>query len=115
HTFYQKLAHAGASALVDFGLWGGLTPRNLDRLDELAERGVIGFKAFMSNSGIADFPPTDDATLLAGMERAAARGLPVAGHAENDSLTSDLARRAVAAGKVGARDYLSSRPIVAEV
>src|SRR4029453_6188260 len=52
----QKLAAAQATALVDFALWGGLTPGNLDRLDELAARGVIGFKAFMCDSGIDDFP-----------------------------------------------------------
>ena len=40
---------------MDFGLWGGLVPGNLDRLEELAERGVIGLKAFMSNSGIDEF------------------------------------------------------------
>src|SRR6186997_1972425 len=44
-SFDQKLAAAQAAARVDFGLWGGLTPQNLDQLDELAERGVIGFKA----------------------------------------------------------------------
>src|SRR5207237_8551787 len=36
-SFDQKLAAAQAAALVDFGLWGGLTPQNLGRLDELAE------------------------------------------------------------------------------
>ena len=41
---------------MDFALWGGLVPGNLAQLDELAERGVIGFKAFMSNSGIDGFP-----------------------------------------------------------
>src|SRR3954452_13192577 len=58
-SFDQKLAAAQASALVDFGLWGGLTPQNLNQLDRLAERGVIGFKAFMSNSGIGDFQAAD--------------------------------------------------------
>ena len=90
-SFDAKRAAAEASSLVDFALWGGLTPVNLDRMEELAERGVIGFKAFMSNSGIDDFPAADDATLLAGMQRAAALGLPVAVHAENDAITAALA------------------------
>ena len=54
-------------------------------MEELAGRGVIGFKAFMSSSGIDDFPVADDATLFAGMECAASLGLPVAVHAENDA------------------------------
>jgi allantoinase len=114
-SFDQKLAAAQAAALVDFGLWGGLTPQNRDRLDELAERGVIGFKAFMSNSGIDDFQAADDQTLYDGMARAAQLGRIVAVHAENDQITGLLARRVIAEGRVSARDYLESRPVVAEL
>ncbi len=55
-AFDAKLAAATGAAWTDFAFWGGLVPGNLDRLDELAARGVIGFKAFMANSGIADLP-----------------------------------------------------------
>lgn len=114
-AFDQKLAAACEQSLVDFALWGGLVPGNLDRLDELAARGVIGFKAFMSNSGIDDFPAADDLTLYEGMRRAAALGRLVAVHAESDAITGALARRAVAEGRTTARDYLDSRPVVAEL
>lgn len=114
-SFDLKLAAAQASAVTDFALWGGLTPNNLDRLEELAERGVIGFKAFMSNSGIADFNRADDLTLLRGMQIAAKLKLPVAVHAENEELTAHLSSEAIAAGRVSVRDYLATRPIVAEV
>src|SRR5436190_4863254 len=114
-SFDLKLAAAQASSLVDFGLWGGLVPDNIERLDELAERGVIGFKAFMSNSGINDFQASDDLTLYEGMARAAKLGCIVAVHAENDAITSLLARRAVASGQTSVRDYLNSRPVVAEL
>jgi allantoinase len=113
-AFDAKRAAAEASSVVDFALWGGLTPINLDRLEELAGRGAIGFKAFMSSSGIAEFPAADDATLLRGMQTAAALGLPVAVHAENDSITSTLAAEALADGRAGVRDYLASRPVIAE-
>jgi allantoinase len=114
-SFDQKLAAATALARTDFALWGGLVPGNLDRLDELAARGVVGFKAFMSSSGSADFLAADDLTLLDGMARAARLGLPVAVHAESDSLTAGLAARAAAEGRHSARDYLASRPVVAEL
>jgi allantoinase len=113
-SFDAKRGEAEASSYVDFALWGGLTPINLDHMEELAERGVLGFKAFMSNSGIADFPAADDATLLAGMRQAAALGLPAAVHAENDAITAALAARAIAEGRTGAPDYLASRPAVTE-
>ncbi len=114
-SFAQKLAYAEANALTDFALWGGLVPGDLSRLDELAASGVIGFKAFMSASGTPEFAAADDLTLYEGMARAARLNLPVAVHAESEALTAALAARAVAAGRLSARDYLESRPVVAEL
>lgn len=114
-SFDLKLAAARASSRTDFALWGGLTPGNLDKLEELADRGVVGFKAFMSNSGIDDFGRADDLTLYRGMQIAAKRGLPVAVHAESEELTGRLSAEAAAAGRTGVRDYLDSRPVIAEV
>jgi allantoinase len=114
-TFDLKCAAARASSLVDFALWGGIVPGNLEQLDELAERGVVGYKAFMANSGIEDFAASDDLTLYEGMARAARLGRIVAVHAENDAITAGLARRAIAAGRTGVRDFLASRPVVAEL
>ncbi len=114
-SFDLKCTAAQAASLVDFALWGGLVPGNLPCLDELAERGAIGFKAFMSNSGIDDFTAVDDLTLYEGMKCAAKLGKIVAVHAENEQITSSLARRAIAEGRTGVRDYLTSRPMVAEL
>jgi allantoinase len=111
-----KREAAEASSRTDFALWGGLTPGNLDKLEELAERGVIGFKAFMSNSGIADFERADDLTLYRGMKIAAKLGLIVAVHAESEEITSRLTAEMRAKGEsAGWEDYLASRPIIAEV
>ena len=113
--FDAKVAAATGVTRVDVALWGGLVPGDRDRLDELAARGVVGFKAFMAASGVPEFAAADDLTLLEGMERAAALGLPVAVHAESDALTARLAARAVEEGRVTMRDYLASRPVVAEL
>ncbi|MFM7375961.1 MAG: allantoinase AllB, partial [Chthoniobacterales bacterium] len=114
-SFAQKRAAAEASSVLDFGLWGGITPINLDKLSELADCGVIGFKAFMSSSGTPDFERSDLKTLRAGMKQAAQLGLPVSTHAENEAMIASLVAEARAAGKTGARDYLATRPIAAEV
>jgi allantoinase len=114
-SFDLKLTAASSQAHVDFALWGGLVPGNVDRLEELAERGAIGFKAFMSNSGTGDFQAVDDLTLYEGMTEAARLGKIVAVHAESDAITSQLAARAMAEGRTGARDYLASRPVIAEL
>jgi allantoinase len=107
-AFDAKVEAATASSVVDFALWGGLTPVNLDRLEELAERGVVGFKAFMCDSGIDDFPAADDDTLRAGMATAATLGLPVAVHAERP------ARLRTPDGGDW-RAWVASRPVEAEL
>ncbi len=113
-SFDRKLAACNGRAFADFALWGGLTPDNVDQLEALAGRGVVGFKAFMSASGISDFRSCDDESLYKGMLIAARLGLPVAVHAENDGMTSALSSLARSAGRTSVRDYLGSRPISAE-
>jgi allantoinase len=114
-AFDRKRAAAEGRALCDFALWGGLVPGNADRLEELAARGVVGFKAFMTATGMPDFAMADDLTLYEGMRAAAPLGLPVAVHAESEAITSTLAARARHEGRRGMRDYLRSRPAIAEV
>lgn len=112
-SFDLKRAAAEASSVTDFGLWGGITPGNLDHLKSLAERGVVGFKAFMCDSGISDFERADDDTLHQGMTIAASLGLPVAVHAEDQTLVARHTAEARAAGGTSVRHYLASRhPIV---
>jgi allantoinase len=114
-SFDQKLRAAEASSLVDFAFWGGLVPGSVDRMEELAGRGVVGFKAFMANSGIEDFPRVDDSTLCEGMKRAAQLKKIVAVHAESEKITGELTHELLRKGKTSARDYLDSRPIHAEL
>lgn len=106
---------AETKSLVDFALWGGLIPGNLAQLPELAQGGVMGFKAFMSNSGIPEFPAVDDRTLLEGLSTARELGLVVAVHAESEALTGWLSARIQARGGREVQDYLASRPVTAEV
>src|SRR5262249_661622 len=54
-------------------------------------------------------------TLYEGMGEAAGLGLPVAVHAESDEFIKSLTARVTAAGVTGIKDYLSSRPVLAEV
>ena len=114
-SFDEKVALAETSSVVDFTFYGGLVPGNLEHLEELAERGVAGFNAFMSTTGTMDFQSADDLTLYEGMAKAAGLGLPVLVHAENKQITDALARRKVETLRTTMRDYLDSRPVVAEL
>jgi allantoinase len=108
-AFDAKLAAASRSALVDFGLWAGLVPGNLNRLDELATRGAMGFKAFMCPSGIDEFPACDEATLREGMKRVAGLGSILLVHAEDPTLLASSARGTTP------RAFIDSRPPEAEL
>jgi allantoinase len=108
-AFREKRAILERVSVTDFGLWGGIVPGNRGDLAELAACGAVGFKAFMADSGLPEFPRSDDLTLYEGMREAARLGLPVAVHAENN----DLVMHRGTAG--GVRDYLASRPVLAEV
>ncbi len=113
--FDRKKISLEGTSITDFGLWGGLIPGNRSELAELAERGVIGFKAFMCDSGLPEFPHSDDLTLYEGLKEAAKFNLPVAVHAESQEITHALTVRMAAEGKSGIKAFLESRPILAEV
>ena len=113
--FDRKCAALSAASITDFGLWGGLIPGNIPEMAELASRGVVGFKAFMCDSGLPEFPRADDLTLFEGLREAARLGLPIAVHAESEELTQALRRRMVDDGRSSIRDFLTSRPVVAEL
>ncbi len=115
HAFELKKQAAEAKSIVDFGLWGGLVPGNFDSLEALHKAGVIGFKGFMSNSGIDEFLYVNDDTLLQGMQKIAELGSIIALHAESDVITNALANAYKQSGKVSIRDYVASRPILSEI
>ena len=111
-AFDQKRAALATSSIADFALWGGLIPGNVSEMAELAGRGVVGFKAFLCDSGLEEFPRADDLTLLEGLREAARLNLPVAVHAESQEIMQGLARRIVN-GSVA--EFLASRPVIAEL
>ena len=115
HEFDRKRAALEAASITDFGLWGGLIPGNVGELEELADRGVVGFKAFMCDSGLPEFPRADDGTLYEGLKTAARLDLPIAVHAESQELTSAFTKRMIEQARTGIRDFLESRPVLAEV
>ena len=110
--FERKREALAAASITDFGLWGGLTPQSVGQMEELAACGVVGFKAFMCDSGLPEFPRADDETLEAGLKVAAKLQLPVAVHAESDAMTRLLAREH---GTDDVHAFLASRPVEAEL
>ena len=112
----EKRRCAAVNSRIKTRFWGGLVPGNLDHLPALHAGGVIGFKAFMSQSGIDDFPRSDATVLRRGMKIIA--GLPgmcLAVHAEDEALTARLSAETRTSGRISPIDFAVSRPIEAEL
>ena len=113
-----KLDAAVNQNYVDYGFYGGLVPENLDKLEELADAGVLAFKCFLSDitSDIpGDFTNVDDYTMYKGMQKIAELGGILCIHAENPSVTSKLTEEMIREGRTSAAEYVDSRPIFTEV
>ena len=101
-----KQRAARGQCAVDVGFWGGAIPGNAADLPALHAAGVFGFKCFLVDSGVPEFPPLDRAGLDAAL--AAVDALFVV-HAEDP----DAIREAPASRDYS--DFLFSRPPAAEV
>ena len=78
----QKRASAKGRCHVDVGFIGGVISGNTAELGPLAEAGVLGFKCFLIDSGVKEFPHVEEADLRAAMPVLAASGRVLMAHAE---------------------------------
>lgn len=105
-----KQEAARGRAFVDVGFWGGAIPGNTADLAPLYDAGVFGFKAFLSPSGVEEFPHLTQSDLDEALAELARIDALAIIHAEaHDSLE--------AAPQIPGRkytDFLASRPGEAE-
>nr|MCS5610406.1 amidohydrolase family protein [Candidatus Poribacteria bacterium] len=83
----KKITATQNKLWVNCGFYGGLIPENIDDLGPLSEAGVIGFKAFMSHSGIDEFPKITERELRSALPILAKYNLPLLVHAEMEDET----------------------------
>ena len=115
-AFETKLAAARGRLCCDVAFWGGVIPGNVKELPGLAERGVTGFKCFMSPSGIGDFENVSETDLEIAMPVIAQLGLPLLVHAELPAVLDRAAASLPAGADPRAHaTWLASRPPDAEV
>jgi len=79
----EKRAVAEDQVLVDVGFWGGAVPDNLADLAPLHEAGVFGFKCFLVDSGVAEFPHLAPDAFAAAMTQTGRIGALMIVHAED--------------------------------
>jgi allantoinase len=104
-----KRAAAEGACFVDVGFWGGAVPDNGHALHDLWQAGVFGFKAFLVDSGVPEFPALTEDGLHHAAEAIAAFGGLLLVHAEDPSSLTELPADADCA------DLARSRPDSAEV
>ncbi|WP_250036786.1 allantoinase AllB [Paractinoplanes maris] len=100
-----KRAAATGQTFVDVGFWGGAVPGNAADLPALHEAGVFGFKAFLADSGVPEFPPVSAAELRQALDAVDAQFVV---HAEDPDHLGELSGPATYAA------FLGSRPAEAE-
>src|SRR5207237_5116154 len=110
-----KVAAARGRSVVDVGFWGGAVPSNAGALGPLHAEGVFGFKCFLVDSGVEEFPPLDVDGLRAAAREVAALGSVLLVHAELPGPIDAATARLAAEDPRRYGTYLASRPPEAEV
>jgi allantoinase len=101
---------AAGQVAVDVAFWGGAVPGNVDELRPMHEAGVVGFKCFLLDSGVPEFPPLDDAGLRAALAELASFDALLIAHAEDEAVIGAAPEPAGASYAA----FLASRPPAAE-
>jgi allantoinase len=108
-AFDEKIKAAKQNLHTNCGFWGGLVPGNETEIEPLIEKGVLGFKAFLTHSGVDDFPNVTEDDLRKAMPLIAKHNLPLLVHCElsDDGIRMTDDRRSY-------KGYVASRPKIWE-
>ncbi|KAI5863744.1 allantoinase [Durotheca rogersii] len=80
--FKEKLAASRGQCWVDVGFYGGVIPGNADELLPLVEAGVRGFKGFLIESGVEEFPAISSQDVALAMKTLSGSPTTLMFHAE---------------------------------
>lgn len=86
----EKKAAAEGQLYVDCGFYGGLIPGHAKHIGPLVDAGVFGFKCFLIDSGVQEFPHVSQSDLLEGLPLIARNNVPLLAHCELISERSPL-------------------------
>ncbi|KAI5474238.1 allantoinase [Pseudohyphozyma bogoriensis] len=83
-NFKEKMDASVGKCRVDVGFWGGVIPGNENDLVPLSKAGVKGFKCFLIESGVDEFPAVNEEEVLKAMPLIASEDSLFLFHAELD-------------------------------
>ncbi len=103
-----KIAAARNGLHVNCGFWGGVVPATISKLEDLLKGGIFGLKAFLTHSGIDDFPETSPGLLRDVLLLLKKYGMPLLVHCELSESHAGIQELKKNPGSYQA--YLNSRP-----
>jgi allantoinase len=106
-AFQKKLKATKGKLHVNCGFYGGLVPGNENEIQKLIDAGVLGIKAFLTHSGIDEFPDVGEGELTTAMKIMSGQNVPLLAHCE---LTDVLHGDALSANPKSYKAYFESRP-----
>ena len=109
----EKVAAARGKCWIDVGFYGGIIPGNVAELKPLVKEGVRGFKGFLIDSGVEEFPAVSSADVQDVFRELAEEPTTVMFHAEMVPPTSSSADESSLppSGPLDSyRTFLDSRP-----
>ncbi|KAJ2513119.1 Allantoinase [Coemansia sp. RSA 1939] len=110
-AYQQKRESFQQGMWVDVATWGGVVPGNAADLAPMLEAGARGFKCFLCDSGVDEFPPVNEEQLRDAMTELKKKNGLIMFHAEMDTgATADAS-----SNPVEYDTFLHSRPPVMEV
>ncbi|KAL9603685.1 MAG: hypothetical protein Q9219_001004 [cf. Caloplaca sp. 3 TL-2023] len=115
----EKVQAAQGKCWVDVGFYGGIVPGNTSELRPLVEEGVRGFKGFLIDSGVPEFPAVSSTDIALAMAALADEPTTLMFHAEMippiaDSVGDDVQSSLPPLAPIGPLSeystFLASRP-----
>ncbi|KAH8692988.1 putative allantoinase Dal1 [Talaromyces proteolyticus] len=117
--FHEKIRAAQGKCWVDVGFYGGIIPGNSHELKGLVAEGVRGFKGFLIDSGVEEFPAVSAHDIELSMKELADEPTTLMFHAEmlppitdsvGDDVQTSLPPLAPAGPLQAYSTFLASRP-----
>ena len=104
-AFDEKIKATNGQLNTNCGFWGGIIPGNDKEIIPLIEKGVLGFKAFLTHSGMDEFPNSTETDLRKAMPPIAKHNLPLLVHCELPGPVQSSSQNGNSY-----KNYLASRP-----
>ncbi|KAK2809011.1 hypothetical protein FQN50_004285 [Emmonsiellopsis sp. PD_5] len=106
----EKVSAARGKCWVDVGFYGGVVPGNVGELKGLVEGGVRGFKGFLIDSGVKEFPALTPPDIRATMLELANTPTTLMFHAEMESPSPSHPTPPPTSPPTSYTTFLTSRP-----